>query len=589
MHPTASDSYLFGYNNRAGVVLLLILAAVGAILTKGLNLKLSIDGDSLPIPRKTLLISLLAVLAGCLAMYVLAGRFGGLGESSYEIDRVWMLSQGKTPYVDFEWPFGVGLLYGPLYLSRLFFLGIVSAYYLFWALNCLLGTVLLFAVVNRINYPTKSKNVIYLIIFCSWYLSILNMGTHYTLVRYTCPLYFIQSVYQSIRGGGAGSHVYGALLAVACTVILLLISPETAITYAFASICIFALADSSWKGSNPGIFAGLIAALGAVFLAALKLHALDTVRASGGGADSLPISFAPYMLVFFAAVFLCACYVYLRLSRLGVQDNTIGLIAFSIPMLAAALGRCDQGHVLMNGLGIFLASMFYVSNYRTAWKWYSRTFIVFMILISAGTTLLFYSPPMRRCGLLFFEGSGNDSRIHHVLTHPEKVHIANSAFPAKRAKWEKAQEAAQSYIAPKMVDLAVLYPTWHGVYLAPFGYRPNGIGTYLSDRVDYGRYEGTENANTVEAIQEKLAEIKNHPEKALLLPEHFEDNCRIDVARERLMLSILFDFPYLGRAVHTESVRQPICDYISSHYELEQLPTSENFEYGFWVAKLPQK
>ena len=94
-----------------------------------------------------------------------------------------------------------------------------------------------------------------------------------------------------------------------------------------------------------------------------------------------------------------------------------------------------------------------------------------------------------------------------------------------------------------------------------------------------------ENANTVEAIQEKLAEIKDHPEKALLLPEHFEDTCRIDVAAERQELSILFAFPYLGRAVHTESIRQPICDYISAQYEVEQLPTPENFEYGLWVAK----
>jgi hypothetical protein len=103
--------------------------------------------------------------------------------------------------------------------------------------------------------------------------------------------------------------------------------------------------------------------------------------------------------------------------------------------------------------------------------------------------------------------------------------------------------------------------------------------------VDYGRYEGFENANTVEAIQEKLAEIKNHPEKALLLPDHFEESCRIDVRAERLEISVLFAFPYPGRAVHTESVRKPICDYISAQYELEQAPTPENFEYGLWVAK----
>jgi hypothetical protein len=121
--------------------------------------------------------------------------------------------------------------------------------------------------------------------------------------------------------------------------------------------------------------------------------------------------------------------------------------------------------------------------------------------------------------------------------------------------------------------------------LAPLGYKPNGIGTYLSNRVDYGRYEGLENANTVEAIQEKLSEIRNHPEKALLLPEGFEETCRIDIPAERLEISKLFGFPYLGRAIHPESVRQPICDYISAQYGLAQAPAPENFEYGLWVAK----
>jgi hypothetical protein len=403
------------------------------------------------------------------------------------------------------------------------------------------------------------------------------------------PIYFILVIHRIIKGTGPGSRAYGALLAVAFTAVLLLISPETAIAYAFASICVFALAYSNWKCVNLAIFAGLIAALGAVFLAAMKLHVLDTVRASGGGADSFPISFAPFMLLFFAAVFLCACYVYLRLTQRRIDDNTVGLIAFSIPMLAAALGRCDPGHVLLNGLGIFLASMFYASNYRIAWRWYIRTFIVFLMVLSALSGLWLYLPTMRQCSVLFIRESGNDSRIHRALTHLGKVYIADFAAPAKRAKWEKALEAAQSSVAPKTVGLAVLYPTWHGAYLAPFGYRPNGIGTYLSDRVDYGYYEGNENANTVEAIQKKLAEIKDHPEKALLLHEHFEDTCRIDVSAERQELSILFAFPYLGRAVHTESVRQPICDYISYQYELEQVPTPENFDYGLWVAKSAKK
>jgi len=60
--------------------------------------------------------------------------------------------------VDFEWPFGAGLLYGPLLLHRLLPVGLVQAYYVFWIVNCLLGIWLLYKVINMVDYPSERKN-----------------------------------------------------------------------------------------------------------------------------------------------------------------------------------------------------------------------------------------------------------------------------------------------------------------------------------------------------------------------------------------------------------------------------------------------
>src|ERR1039457_3146194 len=150
--PSVSSSYIFGYNNHVGILLLLLLVTIGAIWTKGLNLQFFTSGKSRPVSMKVLAASLILVFCGCLAMYMLAGRFGGFGESTYPIDRTWLLSQGRIPYVDFEWPFGASFLYGPLLLQRQFSIVIVNACYLFWIFNYLLGTVLLFSVVNLIDY-----------------------------------------------------------------------------------------------------------------------------------------------------------------------------------------------------------------------------------------------------------------------------------------------------------------------------------------------------------------------------------------------------------------------------------------------------
>jgi hypothetical protein len=135
------------------------------------------------------------------------------------------------------------------------------------------------------------------------------------------------------------------------------------------------------------------------------------------------------------------------------------------------------------------------------------------------------------------------------------------------------------------IDLTSLYPSWHGTFLAPSGYRPNGLGSYLSNKVEVGRFEGFENANTLEATDAKLAEIKNHPEKALLLPDQFERACQTRPPDRTIVISILFAFPYFGRAVHPESIRKPVCETILEKYKMEAPPASQNFGYGLWIAK----
>jgi hypothetical protein len=537
--PTTSVSYVFGYNNRVGVILVLLLVAIGSAWTKGLGIPLRTAGTSEPVRLKILAVSLLGVLFGCLAMYKFAGRFGGFGESSYFIDRAWLLSQGKIPYVDFEWAYGPLFIYCPVLLERWLHITVVQAYYLFWVVNCLVGTVLLFATVNMVDYPSKAKRSIFLLLYGSTFAGIVCMGANYTNLRFTSPLFFILVVHKLLGGNSARSRAYAAISTVLFTIILLQISPEIAIAHAFACAVIIGLADPN-RGSGPRItLVWLAFAFVIVFGAALKLHVLDRTKVSGTLVECFPITFSPSILLFLAALFACAGYVFRRLTGERILDNTIGLIAYSIPMLAAALGRCDPGHVLYDGMGIFLASMFYASNFENLWKRYKAAFVIVMALLPAFTvSLLFYRPAIAR-----------------IWTNPQN----------------------------ETVNLSSLYPSWHGTFLAPAGYKPNGVGTYLSPQVDYGHYEGFENAYTVEAIQEKLAEIKDHPDKALLLPSYFQADCQVNVPSDKFVMSLLFAFPYYGKAVHLESLRKPVCDYIEANYIMERAPTPQDFEYGLWV------
>src|SRR5580692_9295008 len=107
VQPAASPSYYFGYNNRLGVLLLLTLVAFGSIWTREINYSFVDTVNHSKSSQKALVLALTAVSIACLFMFAIAGRQGGFLESSYDIDRTWLLLQGKVPYVDFEWPFGV--------------------------------------------------------------------------------------------------------------------------------------------------------------------------------------------------------------------------------------------------------------------------------------------------------------------------------------------------------------------------------------------------------------------------------------------------------------------------------------------------
>jgi len=585
IEPTASLSYVFGYNNRAGVDLLLLLVAVGAVWTKGLNLQFMARAGSPPVPIKTLAASLIAMLAGCTCVYAFAGRFGGFGESGYEIDHIWFASQGRVPYVDFELAYGPGFLYAPLLLQRLLHLQLLQAYYLLWGLSCLVGTWMLYTVVNMVDYPTDSKKWIFLLLYCSGYVSsVLGMGSHSTLLRFTCPLFFILVVQKFLQRDSLRWKLFSLVLATGFTIVLLSISPEIAVAHAFACTFVLLLSLPSRGGNSIALVAGWLVVLSATFWAALKLHLLDTFKANGKGADSLPIAFAPHFLLFFAALFVCSCYLYRRFSARRINDNTIGLILFAVPMVAAALGRCDPFHVVLDGLGIFLASMFYVSSNRAAWKLSRMAYIAFLVLLPALTYVRFSLPSMAKVGLNTLSESTDNSRIGVALGYLGKTYIAWFGDPARQARWEADLANARRFAAPKTIDFTSIYPSWHGDFLAPFGYDPNGIGTYLSDRVSFGHYDGFTNAYTVAAVHEKIAEMKDHPQQALLLPDYFPIFCKVDVPASRQMISLLFAFPYLARPANPESIRRPICDYVVSQYRLVQAPEPRNFGYGLWVA-----
>lgn len=98
-----------------------------------------------------------------------------------------------------------------------------------------------------------------------------------------------------------------------------------------------------------------------------------------------------------------------------------------------------------------------------------------------------------------------------------------------------------------------------------------------STALDEGRYIGLFNVSSPAQIAEKIAELTKHRERDLLLPDSYEQLCARDPEASRSVIRHLFLYPYSRRAVHLESVTQPLCDFIASHYRLVLPPNAERF------------
>jgi len=544
--PSASDSYLFGYNNRIGIILLLFFVALGVVLTRGFNLQPQKTCGPSPLPRWMLLVSLLLVALGCAAMYLLAGRYHGFGESYYLIDRIALLDQGRSPYLDFEFVYGPAQLYGPLFLHRLLPLNVADAYYLFWTLSYLLGAYLLFKCIDEIRFPTPAKSAIFVMLYAAGLFATIRMGTNYTFLRYALPLYFVVKLNSHFRDPRTMRVAIDVLLCSLFCALLVLSSPETAVAFAFASGCVALFCRPIALSRRVLVSALLVIAYGAIFAIAHKLHVLDAMLADGGGAINFPIVPGVTNLVYFVAIFVTACWLYRTFMNRAMDDPTLGLLFFSIPMIAAALGRCDPSHVFWNGLATFLASLLYMSLFRRVWHVYALAYLLFVFLAPNLSEFYLFVPQLRSAR--FFD------------KHPE--------------------------VRPPEAKIQAFLDMWPGNYVAPFGFRPDGFGTYQSPRIEYGRFEDVINVSMPHSIHQKVGEMTVNPDRALILPARPEGYCLPNPTAEKHYLQVLLLSPYIGKVTHTDSPREEVCRYITDHYQTVVEPSPETWWYGIWAPRV---
>jgi hypothetical protein len=582
--PSISDSYFVGYSNRAGVLLLLFFLVLGGYLCRSIEFRSHDASFSERVPREKVWLWVAIFSAGWVLVYFLAQGLQGFAESVYLIDRLKMLAEGGTPYKDFEYAYGAVFLYGPRALMLLH-LSAEDSYYVFWLFTLLAGVWMLAEVIGLLEYPGARKSEAFSLLCLSALPAVLSAGVNYTLFRFL-PAAYLGLLVQRMDERGQERHGATAMLmAVGSTVILLLVSAEVALAFTAGVIGYFTLfgfrreETKGWRyWTRYALF--VFAEAGVLWLAG-RLGLFNTLKAFGGGAYNFPIVPGGHILFFFFCCGLVTLYAANRLRTGARGGGMLMVLAVSIVTLFAALGRCDVWHVGFEGIGVLVVATLLVSARSKVWRSYRIAFVVLFVAAPALTALWWYQAALiSKVAFLRLSRSDPHSFVTAKLDRAAEQYFARKESPAKARLKTDLLRASGS--VPTQIDLRSIYPGASEVLDAPFGYKPNQFGEYRTAELDSGYFFGLLNAFTHTAVMTKIDELRAHPERDLLLPEDFTEQCTVHPAAERRLLQVVFMSPLVPPVKHRDSVWEPLCTYITTHYQVIQPAQSDDYGYELW-------
>ena len=535
--PTYSESYLFGFSNRAGLGIFVLFGLGIALFAPGFSMPTGTDVARRPLRRSTLYWAMASTFAVSITLYLATRNLGGIDESVYLIDRVKLVLDGRVPYRDFEWPYGVLFLYGPTWLARGLHLPASDAYGVFWILLSLTGVWLLYRTLRWVEVPGLPARETFLVLVGVGLVALLGSGVNYSLLRFVLPCFLGVWIYRIIHR----QKVTGVLCIAPAYALLLAISPEFALSFLVGMGLYLAWFVGLRSRIDWLVAVALAGIVTGTTWAAAELGVFKMMKEFSSGGFNFPIVPAPHILLFLLAIAICAAYAG-KSARTRESSGLLVLILVSGVAIAGALGRCDPGHVFLDPMGITIVALLLGG---TAPGWGRAYFFTVVCLFVA---------------------------IPLVLSSAKLL--------------SERQYAAEWGVTAETADVDGMFGSAPGtVFAAPMGFGLSHFGTWHSAAVDEGYFMGFQDVLTPPGVNAKIAELAGHPERPLLLPEHWDGSCQTNLEVRRRLISTLFLYPYRAAARHPESINTPFCEYVKEHYQLEIAGSPEHQGYEVWARR----
>ena len=357
-----------------------------------------------------------------------------------------------------------------------------------------------------------------------------------------------------------------------------------AVAFALSSLIYLPLAglvDSRSRVLTYLFTAALILGISGV---AFHLGVFTTLLAFRSGGLNFPVvpAMNVWLLLVPACVVAAAAGTLLRTP--GKRGTALPLLCLALFASGGAFGRCDPGHTLLNGLSLVLGGTLILTDMRLPWPAFSLVLWYFYVLpiVPAIPDIARSFGRMAIPSVIALERGNSPTRFDLWLSR----HL--------RAKYgvEQGEESLQLYRdaarGQRALNFAQLFGQNPGtIFEVPFGFYVEPYGRYEAPALDPGYFYSLVNVGTPEQVVQKTEELRQHPERPLLLAPGAENSCSQNPGDERVNISRLFQFPYHAMAVHPQSVAEPFCNYIQAHYQRATMADKAHFNYALWLPVHP--
>ena len=386
--PQLSLSYAAGYSNRAAVLGVMAVAALALLAAWFSDLQ---SADTPEVDTRKFGFGWFILAAFVSLLYLVPEQILAFPIPRYFRESAYFLPQmerilrfGDMPYRDFEFAYGPLLAYLPASLASVV-RPAEAAYYFAIDLTMIAGLWMLWSAIAWLEFSTTWKICIYAILTSC----VLNpsLGMNYTMLRFAVAIWLLTRVMAT--GGGWVAMAGGSILAWG-------VSPEAGVGFTVAAGVYLA-------GSKRWVRVAALTLGPLLILLLFGPNCFDSLFRFSGGFFNFVIPPAPYILVYLAVL---VWVIPAGLARIP-RPETFAMAGLALVYLSPTLGRCDPGHVILNGIPAFLLGLVVLPK-------------------QFGTTYL------ATLGLLFGVGMHLNREAGHLALLPPAMYY--------RERWTKSQD-----------------------------------------------------------------------------------------------------------------------------------------------------